>query len=228
MDGGERVVSDRGRARARSVRPPRSPGTRSLPSRVAGARARSPRIPPTLPTRAIAIEERAVEIALSVNLFELDLVLALDRDLDGRVDAARARGPARRRRRATCGARSACRRRDARCPWSCWRSASGGAATAGRWSETTLAFRSEHALRDIAIRCEPLTELGADHTTLARIDTRGGSREFVFRPGVTYRRGAGGARPGARVPEARHRAHLHRLRPHRLPARAPAHRAARR
>ena len=35
----------------------------------------------------IAIEERAVEIALSMNLFELDLVLSLDRDADGAVSA---------------------------------------------------------------------------------------------------------------------------------------------
>ena len=31
----------------------------------------------------IAVEELTVEIALSMNLFELDLVLTLDRDLDG-------------------------------------------------------------------------------------------------------------------------------------------------
>jgi hypothetical protein len=57
--------------------------------------------------------------------------------------------------------------------------------------ETKLVFRSEHPLHDVAIRCEPLTELGADHTTLARIDTRGQSLEFVFRPGVTYREAPG-------------------------------------
>jgi hypothetical protein len=53
--------------------------------------------------------------------------------------------------------------------------------------ETTLAFASGQALGDVAIRCEPLTELGNDHTTLARIDAGGTSREFVFRPGTTYR-----------------------------------------
>jgi hydrogenase/urease accessory protein HupE len=58
-------------------------------------------------------------------------------------------------------------------------------------AEAKLAFRSVQALRDIAIRCEPLTELGADHTTLARVDNRGESREFVFRPGVTYREAPG-------------------------------------
>ena len=36
----------------------------------------------------IAVEQRAVEIALSMNLFELDLVLTLDRDLDGTVSPA--------------------------------------------------------------------------------------------------------------------------------------------
>jgi hypothetical protein len=58
-------------------------------------------------------------------------------------------------------------------------------------AEATLAFRSAHRLGDVVIRCEPLTELGADHTTLARIDTGGATREFVFRPGVTYREAAG-------------------------------------
>ena len=36
----------------------------------------------------IAVEELTVEIALSMNLFELDLVLTLDRDLDGAVSPA--------------------------------------------------------------------------------------------------------------------------------------------
>lgn len=57
--------------------------------------------------------------------------------------------------------------------------------------EATLRYRSESPLRDIAIRCEPLTEIGGDHTTLARIDTGASSQEFVFRPGVTYRKAPG-------------------------------------
>ena len=134
----------------------------------------------------VTIGEVAVDVALSLNLFELDLVLSLDRDLDGRVDAAELDG-----RRAdvtdylhrTVGV-----------------SASGRALAAvvlalepgrsrdGRATlEATLRFRGASPLRDVVVRCEPLTELGADHTTLARIDAGGASREFVFRAGVTYR-----------------------------------------
>jgi hypothetical protein len=138
----------------------------------------------------VSIGERAVEIALSANLFELDLVMRLDRDLDGRVDAQELEA-----RRADVSDYLAGK---------IVVSASGrelpmelGALGIGRSGdgravvEIRLVFRSEHALRDLAIRCEPLTELGADHTTLARIDTGGESREFVFRPGVTYREEAG-------------------------------------
>jgi HupE/UreJ protein len=138
----------------------------------------------------ITIEERAVEIALSANLLELDLVLTLDRDLDGRVDARELE--ARRNHvvdylRGKVGVSASGRALPLELlALEIGRSGDGRAVV-----ETTLAFRSEHALADIAIRCEPLTELGADHTTLARIDTRAGSREFVFRPGVTYRQAPG-------------------------------------
>jgi hydrogenase/urease accessory protein HupE len=138
----------------------------------------------------IIIDERAVEIALSLNLFELDLVLSLDRDLDGRVDAAEL--DARRADvidylRGKVGV-SAANRALSMEPTALGlaKSADGKAVV-----EARLAFRSEHALRDVAIRCEPLTELGADHTTLARVDARGASREFVFRSGVTYREAPG-------------------------------------
>jgi hypothetical protein len=138
----------------------------------------------------IAIEERAVEIALSMNLLELDLVLSVDRDLDGRVNAQELE--ARRtdvidylRRKvgvSTTGFELPAE----------LRTLAVGQSSDGRAVvETRLVFRSERPLRDIAIRCEPLTELGADHTTLARIDVHGSRREFVFRSGVTYTETAG-------------------------------------
>jgi HupE / UreJ protein len=138
----------------------------------------------------VTIAERAVEIALSANLFELDLVLKLDRDLDGRVDA-----PELEARRAdvndylagTITVSAAGRQ----LPMELLALGIGRSGDGRAVVETRLVFRSEHALRDLTIRCEPLTELGADHTTLARIDTGGESREFVFRPGVTYREEAG-------------------------------------
>lgn len=134
----------------------------------------------------IAIEERAVEIALSMNLFELDLVLTLDRDLDGAVSA----GEFEARRadiidylRGKTGVSASGRP----LPMAVRSLAIGRSGDGLAVVEATLAFPSEHALRDITIRCEPLTELGPDHTTLARLDTRDGSRQFLFRPGVTYR-----------------------------------------
>jgi hypothetical protein len=138
----------------------------------------------------IAIEGRAVEMTLSANLFELDLVLGLDRDFDGRVEA----GELEARRadvidylRGKVGVSASGRE----LPMEVLALGIGRSGDGRAVVETKLAFRSEHALRDLAIWCEPLTELGADHTTLARIDTAEGSREFVFRPGVTYREAAG-------------------------------------
>ena len=134
----------------------------------------------------IAIEEGAVEIALSMNLFELDLVLSLDRDVDGAVSArelAARRADILEYLRGKAGVSASGRP----LPMELLALGIGRSGDGRAVVETTLAFRSEHALRDIAIRCEPLTELGADHTTLARIDTREGSRQFLFRPGVTYR-----------------------------------------
>ena len=134
----------------------------------------------------VAIGEAAVEIALSLNLFELDLVMSLDRDLDGRVDASELES-----RRADIVA---------------YLSEKVGVSAAGRVVpatvlafaparsadnravlEATLRFSGTAPLRDVVVRCEPLTELGVDHTTLARIDVDGASREFVFRAGAMYR-----------------------------------------
>ncbi len=138
----------------------------------------------------IAIEERGVEIALSMNLFELDLVLSLDQDVDGAVSPRELdarRGDIIDYLRGKVGVSASGRPLPMEL-----RSLGIGRSGDGRAVvETTLAFPSEHALRDIAIRCEPLTEMGADHTTLARIDSRDGSGQFVFRPGVTYRQAPG-------------------------------------
>ena len=186
VDGGGRVVSGGGRARARAVKlllatvlawlAPVSAAAH--PAQVAHAR--------------IAIEERAVEIALSMNLFELDLVLSLDRDLDGAVSAGGARGAARRHRRVPAWQDRRVGIRAARCPWSCAALGIGRSGDGRAVVEATLAFLVRAArCATSTIRCEPLTELGADHTTLARIDTRDGSRQFLFRPGVTYRQAPG-------------------------------------
>jgi hypothetical protein len=126
-----------------------------------------------------------VEIALSMNLFELDLVLSLDRDLDGRVDARELdarRADALDYLRRKVGVSVSGRELNGEL-----RTLSLGRSSDGRAVvEATLAFPFDRPLQELTVRCEPLTELGGDHTTLARIDVHGRSREFVFRPGVTY------------------------------------------
>lgn len=138
----------------------------------------------------IAIEERAVEIALSMNLFELDLVLTLDQDLDGTVSPAELEG-----RRSEIGeylrAKTGVTASGRALPMELRALGIGRSGDGRAVVEATLAFPAEQPLRDLTIRCEPLTELGADHTTLARIDARGESRQVVFRPGVTYRQAPG-------------------------------------
>ena len=134
----------------------------------------------------VTVEDSAVTIALSLNLFELDLVLSLDRDLDGRVDAAELearRGDIMDYLHRTVGVSAAGRALAADVvAFERGRSADGRAVL-----ETTLRFHGGGRVRDVVLRCEPLTELGADHTTLARIDVGGAGREFVFRAGVTFR-----------------------------------------
>jgi hydrogenase/urease accessory protein HupE len=138
----------------------------------------------------ISIADAEVRIALSLNLFELDLLLALDRDLNGRVDAheleAR-RGEIGDYLRRVVGVSAAGRdvvgRLVALEPG---RSSDGRAVV-----DATLLFRSERPLDDVTVRCAPLTELGADHATLARIETKGQIREFVFRRGAIYREAPG-------------------------------------
>ncbi len=134
----------------------------------------------------VTIADTAVEVAVSLNLFELDLVLSLDGNLDGRVDTGELEA-----RRAdivdylrgavgvSASGRALVGEVLALAPG---RSRDGRAVL-----EATLRFRASGPLRDVVVRCEPLTELGADHTTLARIDVHGTSREFVFRSGVSYR-----------------------------------------
>ena len=154
-----------------------APSVPGHPARVAHAR--------------IAVGERSVEIALSLNLFELDLVLSLDGDRDGQVAPAELQ--ARRADvveylRGKVGVATSGRA----LPMEALALDIGRSGDGRAVAEARLAFRSEAPIRDLAIRCEPLTELGADHTTLARVDGgEGVPREVVFRPGVTYREAPG-------------------------------------
>jgi hydrogenase/urease accessory protein HupE len=180
------MVPRRGRARGRPL------SRRLIPTAfvgivLVGGLATGPAAHPANVAHArVTIADAAVEIALSLNLFELDLVLSLDRDLDGRVDAAElearhadivdylrdAVGVSASGRPLTAAVLALER---------------GGSRDGRTVLEATLWFGATAPLRDVVVRCEPLTELGADHTTLARIDIGGTSREFVFRSGVTYR-----------------------------------------
>jgi hypothetical protein len=135
----------------------------------------------------IALHEREVVVALSLNLFELDLLLALDRNLDARVD------------REELAAKQAAILDYLRGKISV--SAGGevlpmaaGPVGIGRGTdgkpllEATLAFRSTTPLTALTIRSEPLSELGADHTLFAKITDGGQVEQFVFRSGAVYDR----------------------------------------
>ena len=146
----------------------------------------APAHPANVAHARVTITDAAVDIALSLNLFELDLVLSLDRDLDGRVDATEL--DARRADlvaylRGTVGVSASSRPLVAELlALEPGRSGDGRAVLDAR-----LRFGGTPPLRDVVVRCEPLTELGAEHTTLGRIDANGTTREFVFRRGATYR-----------------------------------------
>jgi HupE / UreJ protein len=133
----------------------------------------------------IAISERQIEVQLSLNLFELDVLLSLDRDLDARVDLAEveARRPElvgylTSKVGVLVGAESA----PAEVGAFHVRQSADGKPT----FETTLRFTSREPLQAFTLRCEPLTELGADHKTIARIVRGGRSEQFVFQQGVVY------------------------------------------
>jgi hypothetical protein len=142
--------------------------------------------PASVAQARIEVEERAVRMRLSMNLLELDLVLSLDANLDGRVDAGELearRVEVREYLRGKVGVSTGSHD----LPLDLETLGIGQSGDGRPVVVAALAFRSARALGDLAIRCEPLTELGTDHTTLARIETAGISREFAFRAGVTYR-----------------------------------------
>jgi hypothetical protein len=139
----------------------------------------------------VALREREVEIALSVNLFELDLLLALDRSRNGDVDEAELEA-ARRRIVEYLGDRVAASSRGVQLL------AEAGSLRVGRGTDgravldSVLWFRSREPLADLAIRCEPLADLGPDHRTLARISRGGEVEQFVFQRGALYRTASAG------------------------------------
>jgi len=140
----------------------------------------------------ISIGERAVDVRLSLNLLEADLLLSLDADLSGAVDerelaARRDAVAAHLRERVAVTSDGAPLALDL------------GSLALGRGGdgratlEAHLRFAAERGLGRLAIRCEPLADLGDDHTTIARIAVSGRHEEFAFRRGTRWE-GGGGAR----------------------------------
>jgi len=137
----------------------------------------------------ITIQAPEVTIALSLNLLELDLVLGLDRNLDARVDQDELDAKRTvivdylRRKISVASAGEAL-------PVDVGAFAIGRGADGKDLFETTLRFRSSTPLAAVTVRAAPLTELGADHTTLATIIHGGHRQPFVFYEGVAYQGGA--------------------------------------
>jgi hydrogenase/urease accessory protein HupE len=141
--------------------------------------------PANVGTADIAVGERRVEIAISVNLFELDLLLSLDQNLDATV--ALEELEARRSEIVAYLARTVAVAADGvELPLSVGAFRIGRGGDGKALFETTLRFDAERPLGPFTIRCEPLTELGRDHTMLARIQVAGRTDQFAFRQGSVY------------------------------------------
>lgn len=135
----------------------------------------------------ITIGRTQVELTLSLNLFELDLLLSLDRDVDAQVEPAELEARAveirnylRDKVQVSVGKE---RLLMEVLSIDIGRSADGKATF-----EAALIFRSEHPLTQaLAVQCEPLTELGEGHRIIAKIARDGREEQFVFRKGEVYR-----------------------------------------
>ncbi|MFQ5898541.1 MAG: HupE/UreJ family protein [Candidatus Methylomirabilia bacterium] len=141
----------------------------------------------------IVVHAKSVEIDLSVNLFELDLLLSLDQNLNARVEPdelERKRAEIREYLRQRVSVSSSGRE----LPMETGSSRVTRGADGKALFKITLRFPSETRLQRLAIRCEPLAELGTDHRTIARITSRDRVEQFVFQQGVVYegRRGVVG------------------------------------
>lgn len=133
----------------------------------------------------ITVRTTEIELLLSVNLFELDLLLSLDRNLNAQVEPEELETKQdeisaylRRTIRVTVGGEALPMGADA---FRIGRSADGRATF-----EARLRFPSDRPLERFTIQCEPLTDLGADHKTLGTISREGRVEQFVFQRGVVY------------------------------------------
>jgi HupE/UreJ protein len=133
----------------------------------------------------IAITDREVEVRLSVNLSELDQLMSLDANRNGEVEGEELAAKAIQisdylRKKVQVRVGDAILPMEAE-PFRIRRSLDGKPTL-----EATLRFRSVEALETFTILCEPLTELGADHRTLATITREGRVGLFLFQQGAVY------------------------------------------
>ena len=134
----------------------------------------------------VTVRRTDVEIALSVNLFELDLLLSLDRNLDARVDPEELES---RRQEIVdyLDGRIKVFLGPAPLPLEVGPFRVGRSSDGRRIFEARLLFRADRPLDGpVRIQCEPLTDLGPDHQTIARISTDGRLEQFIFQKGVVY------------------------------------------
>lgn len=133
----------------------------------------------------ITIREAEVSVSLSINLFELDLLLSLDGNLDTRIEPGELEARRKQIVEYLTG-RVVVSTDEGHLPQEAGAFHISRSADGRETFETTLRFGSSRALRRFAIRCEPLTDLGADHKTIARITRGGRSEPFVFQKDVLY------------------------------------------
>ena len=132
----------------------------------------------------IAVGAEGVTVALSLNLFELDLLLGLDRNADARIDQAELQ-QSENRVVEYLSKRVVVTANGSTLPVTAESLRVRRGSDGKDLLSATLRFAAERPAT-YTIRCEPLTDLGADHRTLAKISYHGRTEEFIFQKDVTY------------------------------------------
>jgi len=135
----------------------------------------------------VTVGDRAIRAIVRLPLDDVDLLLRLDRDLDGRVsapeiEAARAALSAYFAKHLRVAADGAALT-PALGVLTTWRNAAGF-----EYLEAAATVAAERPLRVVSIRSDYLTELYPGHSTQADITAGGRTDRFVFRSGAVYER----------------------------------------
>ncbi|MEP6695052.1 MAG: DUF6702 family protein, partial [Chloroflexota bacterium] len=140
-----------------------------------------------------SVDGRVLHGVLRVPIDDVDLLLRLDRDLDGQVsvaelDAAREvlRGYLAKHVRVTVNGGTVTPTFDR---FSVWRDAS-----AFQYVESAVSYEATRAIEQLAIHTDLLTELYPAHQTLGRIRVSGRDERFTFQSSATYDRRIGSDR----------------------------------